>query len=87
MTIHFGSSAKTSDFSVDNLLDCVNRLPEEERRQIKWFRFKVDNGPETSGQCFQSLSRMVDFTDYVGKPVHLLYCPPYHSKYNPIERC
>jgi transposase len=30
---------------------------------------------------------MVDFTDEIGKPIHLLYYPPYHSKYNPIERC
>jgi transposase len=22
-----------------------------------------------------------------GKPIQLLYYPPYHSKYNPIERC
>jgi len=22
-----------------------------------------------------------------GKTIHLLYYPPYHSKYNPIERC
>ncbi|PSB51278.1 hypothetical protein C7B79_36405 [Chroococcidiopsis cubana CCALA 043] len=31
--------------------------------------------------------RMVEFTDHIGKPIHLLYYPPYHSKYNPIERC
>ena len=24
---------------------------------------------------------------YIGKPIQLLYFPPYHSKYNPIERC
>ena len=30
---------------------------------------------------------MVRFADDIGKPVQLLYYPPYHSKYNPIERC
>jgi transposase len=30
---------------------------------------------------------MVDFVDFIGKSIHLLYYPPYHSKYNPIERC
>jgi hypothetical protein len=30
---------------------------------------------------------MVEFTDYIGISVQLLYYPPYHSKYNPIERC
>jgi Rhodopirellula transposase DDE domain len=30
---------------------------------------------------------MVEFVDKIGKSIHLLYYPPYHSKYNPIERC
>lgn len=30
---------------------------------------------------------MVVFCDAIGKPIQLLYYPPYHSKYNPIERC
>jgi hypothetical protein len=30
---------------------------------------------------------MVELTDQIGKPIQLLYYPPYHSKYNPIERC
>lgn len=30
---------------------------------------------------------MVQFADSIGKPIQLLYYPPYHSKYNPIERC
>jgi hypothetical protein len=29
----------------------------------------------------------VAWVDRIGKPLHLLYFPPYHSKYNPIERC
>jgi hypothetical protein len=27
---------------------------------------------------------MVAFSDQIGKPIQLLYYPPYHSKYNPI---
>ena len=30
---------------------------------------------------------MVEFADGTGKSIQLLYFPPYHSKYNPIERC
>jgi hypothetical protein len=30
---------------------------------------------------------MTDFAEPIGKPVQLWYYPPYHSKYNPIERC
>jgi transposase len=30
---------------------------------------------------------MVEFSDRIRTPIQLLYYPPYHSKYNPIERC
>ena len=30
---------------------------------------------------------MVEFADWSGLEVRLVYDPPYHSKYNPIERC
>ena len=46
-----------------------------------------DNGPESSGRRTQFLKRMVDFADATGKTIQLLYFPPYHSKYNPVERC
>ena len=35
-------------------------------------------------QLHHALEKLVDT---IGKPFHLLYYPPYHSKYNPIERC
>jgi len=30
---------------------------------------------------------MVQLADDINKPIQLRYYPPYHSKYNPIERC
>src|SRR5260221_8514213 len=30
---------------------------------------------------------MVRLADAIHKPIQLLYYPPYHSKYHPIERC
>jgi hypothetical protein len=50
-------------------------------------QLKIDNGPESRGVRTQFLKRMVEFTEQIGKPIQLLYYPPYHSKYNPIERC
>jgi hypothetical protein len=47
----------------------------------------LDNGPKNSGRRTQFLKRMVEFTDWSGLEVRLVYYPPYHSKYNPIERC
>jgi hypothetical protein len=33
------------------------------------------------------LKRMVEFADWSGREIRLVYHPPYHSKYNPVERC
>jgi len=46
----------------------------------------ADNGPESSGQRTQWLKRLVDLSDATGIRVELAYYPPYHSKYNPVER-
>lgn len=83
----FGSSAKTSDFIVDGLYDWWDHLPLEDRNRFSRLQIKADNGPESSGRRTQFLKRMVAFADPVGKPIQLLYYPPYHSKYNPVERC
>jgi hypothetical protein len=83
--IIFGSSAKTSDFIVDNLHNWWEGLSEQDRNDTSLIQIKADNGPESSGSRTQFLKRMVDFTDYTQTP--LLYYPPYHSKYNLIERC
>ncbi len=29
---------------------------------------------------------MTEFSDKTGLKIHLIYYPPYHSKYNPVER-
>lgn len=83
----FGSSFKTSDFIVDSLENWWESISEQERVSIAHIQIKVDNGPESSGVRTQFLKRMVKFSDHIGKAIQLLYYPPYHSKYNPIERC
>jgi len=85
--ITFGSSFKTSDFIVDVLEAWWAALEEAEQMTMTRLQIKMDNGPESSGVRTQFLHRMVQFADQIGKPIHLLYYPPYHSKYNPIERC
>lgn len=83
--LFFGSSYKTSDFLVDGLL-----LWWEERKQdlshIKHLVINMDNGPECNGHRSQFLYRMAEFTDVTRLTVRLIYYPPYHSKYNNIER-
>ncbi len=56
-------------------------------RHIKRLVLYLDNGPENSGRRTQFLKRMVPFADWSGLEIRLVYYPPYHSKYNPIERC
>ena len=85
--ITFGSSAKTSDFIVDTLTAWWRGLRVQEQRAIEQLQLKMDNGPESSGVRTQFLHRLVQVVDTIGKPIQLLYYPPYHSKYNPIERC
>ena len=85
--VTFGSSAKTSDFIVDTLTAWWQGLSQQEQGRIDQIQLKMDNGPESSGVRTQFLQRMVQLVDIIGKPIQLLYYPPYHSKYNPIERC
>ncbi len=46
----------------------------------------ADNGPECNGHRSQFLLRMTEFADSTGLRVRIIYYPPYHSKYNGIER-
>jgi hypothetical protein len=85
--LSFGSSAKTSDFIVDSLQAWWEQQPPEQRERVALLQIKADNGPESNGRRTQFLNRMVAFADHIGKPIQLLYYPPYHSKYNPVERC
>jgi len=47
----------------------------------------VDNGPENQSRRTQCMQRMVECVQQYQVTVRLAYSPPYHSKYNPIERC
>jgi hypothetical protein len=84
--ITFGSSYKTSDFIVDTLEAKWNAMDEHEKAKTRLLQITMDNGPERSGRRTQFLSRMVQFADVINRPIHVLYYPPYHSTYTPIER-
>lgn len=85
--IRFGESFKTSDFIADGLESWWEQLDPERKAAAQQIQIKMDNGPESSGSRTQFLKRMVGWCDRIGKTFHLVYYPPYHSKYNPIERC
>jgi transposase len=81
----FGSH-ETSDAWVDALQVWWRQVRRRHRR-IKRLVIYLDNGPKNSGRRTQFLKRMVQFVDWSGLAIQLVYYPPYHSKYNPIERC
>src|ERR1700716_160727 len=85
LTIIFGNR-ETSDFWVDGLMLWWLQV-KGSLSSIKRLVIYLDNGPKNSGRRTQFLKRMVAFADQTGLIVRLVYYPPYHSKYNPIERC
>lgn len=81
----FGSR-ETSDAWVD-ALQMWWRQVRRGHTYVKRLVIYLDNGPNNSGRRTQFLKRMVQFADWSGLEIRLVYYPPYHSKYNPIERC
>src|SRR3954465_9135979 len=81
----FGSH-ETSDAWVDALRMWWGTV-KADLGQVKRLVIYLGNGPKNSGRRTQFLRRMVEFVDWSGLEVRLVYYPPYHSKYNPIERC
>ena len=85
LTLIFGAR-ETSDFWVD-ALKLWWRQARGELGQIRRLVIYLDNGPKNSGTRTQFLKRMIEFADWSGLEIRLVYYPPYHSKYNRIERC
>jgi hypothetical protein len=87
LSLRVGSSYKTSDCRVAALASWWDTLDAQAHKDTKSIQINRDNGPESRGRRTQFLHRMVQFVDAIGTPMPLLYDPPYHSKYNPLERC
>ena len=83
----YGVTSKvTSDCLVDRLEQWWERV-RERFSHITTLVLNLDNGPESHSRRTQFLCRMVQFAHNSGLRVRLAYYPPYHSKYNAIERC
>jgi hypothetical protein len=84
--IYLAQSKVTSDC----IVDCLDALWTKQKARfplINTIVLLLDNGPENSGRRTQFLRRIVQFVDDHHISVRLAYFPPYHSKYNPVERC
>lgn len=82
----YGNSRETSDFIVDGL-DHWWRYNKRRHPGITKLQIDLDNGPEIESHRTQFIKRMVDWSDKIRLPIELVYYPPYHSKYNPVEHC
>ena len=83
--LYFTQSKVTSDF----IVDCISDFWLSQRvrfPQVKTLVINQDNGPENHSRRTQFMQRITDFVDHFQIAVQLAYYPPYHSKYNPIER-
>ncbi len=78
-------SKVTADFMVDRLEELWPRL-RAENPEVEVLVINADNGPESDGRRTQWLKRLAEFSTAHDIVIQLAYYPPYHSKYNPIER-
>jgi hypothetical protein len=86
LSIYFGQSAETSDF----VADCLELWWQENQAiypGLEELVIDVDGGAATRSNRTQFIKRMVEFAQKTQWQIRLIYYPPYHSKYNPIERC
>ena len=86
LSIYFGQSAETSDFIVDCLEDWW-LTHQADYGGIKTLAIDLDSGPSVRSNRTQFIKRMVQFAQVAQLTIELIYYPPYHSKYNRIERC
>ena len=85
LTIIFGTSFETSDL----IVDCIEKWWNDNKGRLSHINqlvINLDNGPQNSSHRTQFMKRMVEFADKNNIEIVLAYYPPYHSKYNPIER-
>lgn len=83
----YGVTSKvTSDCLVDRLVDWWESV-KERFAHITTLVINLDNGPESHSRRTQFMQRLMEFTQRFHLTIRLAYYPPYHSKYNPIERC
>lgn len=80
------TSTVTSDCLVDRLAQWWASV-RERFAHVTTFVINRDNGPENHSRRTQCMQRLVDCVRQY--PLHVRWAsyPPYHSKYNPVERC
>lgn len=76
--------SSTAEFKVK----CIEQYIIEKNKETKQKKLIIflDNGPENSGRRKLWLKKLVELSIKYNIVIDLVYYPPYHSKYNKIER-
>lgn len=86
LSVYVANQRATADALADALdrywADNASRFP-----LVDTLVLNLDNGPENHSRRTQFIARLVEFADKHHVNVRLAYYPPYHSKYNAVERC
>lgn len=80
----FTEGKVTADFMADRIAEMIPRWTK--CFDLHTLVINADNGPESNGHRTQWLKRLVELSDAHQLTIQLAYYPPYHSKYNPVER-
>jgi len=73
----------------DAIADCIHAvwtMIADQFPLVQTLVINQDNGPECHSRRTQFMNRMTQLADEFQLNIQLAYYPPYHSKYNPIER-
>ena len=84
--LYLVTSKVTSDCLVDRLEQWWTSVSAR-FGHITTLLLNLDNGPENQSRRTQFMLRLLQFAQQSGLRIRLAYYPPYHSKYNPVERC
>ena len=79
----------TGPVTSDLIVDCIHDvwlMIEERFPLVRSLVLNQDNGPECHSRRTRFMKRITDLADQFQLTIQLAYYPPYHSKYNPIER-
>lgn len=84
-SIYLVESKVTADCIIDLLRDFWLTI-KHQFPMVHTLLLNSDNGPECHSRRTQFMQRICEFAVEQNIRIELCYYPPYHSKYNPIER-
>ena len=85
LSIYFAKEKITSDFIVDALIDWWD-TNKSILSGVDTLVLNLDNGPDCHSRRTQFMYRLIEMANKYNINIQLAYYPPYHSKYNIIER-